>query len=50
MFKKEIVNKFNGQVNCYETFEQFFISISNKHAPLKKKVFKKEMQARLLYD
>ena len=28
----------NGQVNCHETFEQIFISTSDKHVPLKKEV------------
>ena len=38
IIKEEIVNMLNGQVNCYGTFEQTFISILDKYAPLKIKV------------
>ena len=38
IIKEEIVNMLNGQVNCYGTFEQIFISILDKYAPLKIRV------------
>lgn len=42
IFKEEIANKLNGQVNCHETLKQIFINILDKPSPLKKKVLKKE--------
>ena len=38
MFKEELSNEINRDVFCYETFEQIFMNVLNKHAPFKKKV------------
>ena len=38
IFKDEITNNLNGQVNFCETFEQIFVSTLDKHASFKKKV------------
>ena len=40
-----MANNLHGQVNCYETFEQLFISTLDKHVPLKRKRYR---QTRLL--
>ena len=38
-FRKDIRNKLSGQiVNCYSQFEEIFISVLNKYAPIKKKI------------
>ena len=37
LFRKELAEKLYGCDSCYDTFEEIFINILNKHAPLKKK-------------
>ena len=40
LFKEELKKKIDREVGCYETFEKMFISVLEKHAPLKKKVLR----------
>ena len=37
LFRKEVAEKLYGWDSCYDTFEEIFINVLNKHAPLKKK-------------
>ena len=37
LFREELAEKLYGCDSCYDTFEEIFISVLNKHAPLKKK-------------
>ena len=35
LFKEGLSNEINRDVFCYETFEQIFMNVLNKHAPFK---------------
>ena len=37
LFREELAEKLYGCDSCYDTFEEIFINVLNKHAPLKKK-------------
>ena len=37
IFKEELQEKLNGQINEYSPFEDIFLEMLNKHAPIKKK-------------
>ena len=40
LFKEELSNKLADGNSSYDTFEEIFISVLNKHAPLRKKILK----------
>ena len=37
LFREELAEKLYGYDSCYDIFEEIFINVLNKHAPLKKK-------------
>ena len=40
VFKRELEDKLNQQINEYKHFEQIFLEIQNIHAPIKKKLLR----------
>ena len=40
IFKRELEDKLNQQINEYNHFEQIFLEILNIHAPIKKKLLR----------
>ena len=40
LFREEVAEKLYGCDSCYDTFEEIFINVLNKHAPMKKKFFR----------
>ena len=48
LFREELAEKLYGCDSCYDTFEEIFIIVLNKHAPLKKKFLRAKPCA--LYD
>ena len=40
IFREELAEKLYGCDSCYDTFEEIFVNVLNKHAPLKKKFLK----------